>query len=381
MLPTTVTGSWPRPVWYDEGLWRRPLSTRLNDVRFREQFLDAVATIISDQEQAGLDILTNGDFHLDPDLGGRAWLLYLVERLGGVSEVDGVPTEEWIYPPGTILHEVMGGWRYPAVVDELGEGVALEFAKIWRVAQARTKRPIKFGSVSAQVAASVLDVQTPKYKADKHDLMWDMATQLNRELRALVAAGCKVIQIEDPMIHLTSVTNDDRGYLNFLVDVLNRELEGLEEAEVWVHCCWGNPNMQLVLEDTSYQRSIELYLDKVNLDVWTIEVKDNPKPTLELLKPYQGHLKKKIAVGIVNHRTLMVDSADAVAADIRRALEFIDVENLILTTNCGFGRQGFNRLVAFYKASSIAQGANIVRRELGLPETEIPSTNPRLQID
>ena len=52
----------------------------------------------------------------------------------------------------------------PAVVDELGEGLALEFAKIWRVAQARTKRPIKFGSVSAQVAASVLDVQTSKYK-------------------------------------------------------------------------------------------------------------------------------------------------------------------------------------------------------------------------
>ena len=67
MLPATVTGSWPRPRWYDGGLWGRPLDTALLDVRFREQFLDAHATVIAEQERAGLDILTNGDYHLDED--------------------------------------------------------------------------------------------------------------------------------------------------------------------------------------------------------------------------------------------------------------------------------------------------------------------------
>ena len=57
MLPATVTGSWPRPRWYDGGLWGRPLDTALLDVRFREQFLDAHATVIADQERAGLDVL------------------------------------------------------------------------------------------------------------------------------------------------------------------------------------------------------------------------------------------------------------------------------------------------------------------------------------
>ena len=70
MLPATVTGSWPRPRWYDQGLWGRPLDTALLDVRFREQFLDAHATVIADQERAGLDILTNGDYHLDEDFAG-----------------------------------------------------------------------------------------------------------------------------------------------------------------------------------------------------------------------------------------------------------------------------------------------------------------------
>src|SRR6185436_5653043 len=98
MLPTTVTGSWPRPRWYTGNLLERPYSTGLGDVDFREQHLDAVATVISDQELAGLDILTNGDYHLDFDLAGRSWFSYPSERLSGVSEFDTETTAGWEYP-------------------------------------------------------------------------------------------------------------------------------------------------------------------------------------------------------------------------------------------------------------------------------------------
>jgi 5-methyltetrahydropteroyltriglutamate--homocysteine methyltransferase len=70
MLPATVTGSRPRPRWYDGGPWGQPLDTALLDVRFREQFLDAHATVIAEQERAGLDILTNGDYHLGESFAG-----------------------------------------------------------------------------------------------------------------------------------------------------------------------------------------------------------------------------------------------------------------------------------------------------------------------
>jgi 5-methyltetrahydropteroyltriglutamate--homocysteine methyltransferase len=78
---------------------------------------------------------------------------------------------------------------------------------------------------------------------------------------------------------------------------------------------------------------------------------------------------------------LQVESPEEVAAFTRRALECINLENLILTSDCGFGRQGSNRLVALYKAAAIAQGANIVRRELGLEERYVPAADAALQVD
>ena len=68
MLPATVTGSWPRPRWYNMNTWGRPLDTAFMDPWFREQFADAHAVVISDQCRAGLDVLTTGDYHLDEDV-------------------------------------------------------------------------------------------------------------------------------------------------------------------------------------------------------------------------------------------------------------------------------------------------------------------------
>ncbi len=103
----------------------------MTDIEYREKFLDAVASVLSDQEQAGLDILANGDYHLDENLGGLAWLLYPAERMCGVAHAETYPaTEEWSFPAGTILNEVMGGWRYPAVTDKVSRGRSWEFAKI-----------------------------------------------------------------------------------------------------------------------------------------------------------------------------------------------------------------------------------------------------------
>jgi 5-methyltetrahydropteroyltriglutamate--homocysteine methyltransferase len=92
-------------------------------------------------------------------------------------------------------------------------------------------------------------------------------------------------------------------------------------------------------------------------------------------------LKKKICIGAVSHRTLQADSPSDVAAEIRKALKYIPAEKLIVSSDCGFGRQGCNRDIAFYKSTAIAQGCNIVRAELGFPTRYVPATNPQLQID
>ena len=140
LLPTTVTGSWPRPTWFTGNLFERPFSSGMADVAYREQFVDAVSVrALNDQQFAGLDILTNGDYHLDADLAGRSWFSYPSERFTGISEYDTETTFGWTYPIGSWLNEIVGGWKYHAVVDKIGPRVPLEFAKIWRVAQARTR--------------------------------------------------------------------------------------------------------------------------------------------------------------------------------------------------------------------------------------------------
>ena len=83
----------------------------------------------------------------------------------------------------------------------------------------------------------------------------------------------------------------------------------------------------------------------------------------------------------MSHRRLQVESAEEVADTIRTALKYIPPEQLIISSDCGFGRQGCNRDIAFFKTVAIAQGTNIVRRELGLSESKGRASDPALQTD
>ena len=282
-LAATTTGSWPRPAWYGQSLWGRPLDTAMLDPIYREQFSDALAVVVSDQERAGLDIVTCGDYFLDADLAGRSWHHYPLQRWRGVAydelQPEGTRSDLLKYPPGTLLNEIYTSWRWPIVTGKIEHNPRnpLEYAKIYRMTQARTRKPVKFGTVSGQVMALFLDSHTPEYRIedDKRQMIWDMATAINRELRELVASGCSVIQVEEPTIHFIACYHPEaKDTLNFLTEALNHELEGLDNAEVWIHTCWGNPMMQRVFDKTSYANALEIYLDRVKCDVLTLEMKD-----------------------------------------------------------------------------------------------------------
>lgn len=389
LLPTTVTGSWPRPRWFTARMDQRPLTTCLKDVAFREQLSDALATLLVDQERAGLDIATHGDFFHDEDIGGHSWHRYPLERWAGLEgdfPLSPRLSDELVsdYAPGSILHEVMGAWAWPRVVGRVApnEASPLDYPKLWRLAQARSHLPVRFGTVSAQGINHFSDIHTDVYDDDRRQLIWDMSEAMNAELRALAAAGCTVIQVEEPMIHFVAATRpDDTGLLDFLIDAFNREVKGLDGVEVWVHTCWGNPNMQRAAANPSYANSVEAHLERLHADVWTVEMKDGDQAELALFAPYRGRMRTKLAVGVVSHRTLQVESPEEVAELARTALRHIDPENLVLSSDCGFGRQGANRLIAYYKAAAIAQGANIVRQELGGEPRAIPACDPALQVD
>jgi 5-methyltetrahydropteroyltriglutamate--homocysteine methyltransferase len=214
-----------------------------------------------------------------------------------------------------------------------------------------------------------------RHYASDRDLILALADIFNAELREVAAAGCQVIQVEEPQHHIASAngTATDKD-LEFFTEAVNREIRGVD-TEVWLHTCWGNPNQQpLHWERPSYERALP-HLLRTHADVITLECASTNGRDLPLLAKYPTD--KKIAIGVVNHSTAAVEPPEFVAGLIRRALEYLPPERLVLSTDCGFGREGLSRRIAFYKCVAINLGANIVRRELKLPEVEIRAADPR----
>jgi 5-methyltetrahydropteroyltriglutamate--homocysteine methyltransferase len=89
---------------------------------------------------------------------------------------------------------------------------------------------------------------------------------------------------------------------------------------------------------------------------------------------------KKIVIGVIDHHTLQVERPDQVAELIRAALKHIPPERLIISSDCGMGREGMSRRHAAYKIVAMVLGTNIVRKELGLPEAECLAADPRFSL-
>jgi 5-methyltetrahydropteroyltriglutamate--homocysteine methyltransferase len=193
---------------------------------------------------------------------------------------------------------------------------------------------------------------------------------MHDELVDLARGGCLIIQMEEPNIHLAGVQrggDDNRLDVGFFVEIFNNTVRGLRSmTEVWFHTCWGNPAQQrLFATNRSYADALP-QLNRLDVDVMTFECASNNCMDIEAI----GRVitDKKIAIGVVDHRNLQVERPEEVAETVRRALRYIPAERLILTSDCGFVREGMSRRIAFYKMVSIVRGANIVRRELGYPE-------------
>ncbi len=379
-LPATITGSLPRPGWYTENLGGRPFRDAMGDARYREQYTDAVGTYIRDQERAGLDIVTDGDARFDGDVGGMSWFQYPARRFKGLAGADYYKAKKGYggTGKGDIIFEVMESRVMPRCVGKIERG-PLHYTYLWKVAQAMTSRPVKFGTITPElIGTSVGNDYYPSHK----ELLYDISTAMREELLELARAGCAVIQMEEPNIHLVGIQRHGGAGqfdVEFFVEIFNNTVKGLRDiAEVWCHTCWGNPAQQrLFAEPQSYQAALPS-LNKLDVDVLTFECCTTDGMDLELIG--KAIPDKKIAVGVVDHRNLQVERPEQVAALIRKALKHIPADRLVLSSDCGFGREGMSRRIAFYKMVSIVRGANIARRELGLPEAECRAADPRFAL-
>jgi len=380
MLPTTITGSLPRPSWYTQNLGARSFLDAMVNNQFREQYVDTVGIYLHEQEMAGLDIVTDGDAHFDSDVGGQSWTNYPPRHMGGFDK-NPQPTPAGkgglMFPPGHILHDYLESRVMPGINGPVSRG-DLQYAAMWKTAQRMTKKPVKFGTIGPELVAFA--VQDKHYKSIK-DRILAITDALNEELHSLADAGCPVIQFEEPQIHLLSIRKIVDDVINpaFSVDVFNRTVKGLRtKTEVWCHTCWGNPSQQRMFKEVqSYKAALEM-LNKVDADVITFESVSAGGADLEAFgKIITG---KKIAIGVIDHHSLQVERPEEIAEHIRRALKYIPAERLVISSDCGMGREGMSRRHAYYKIVSLVLGTNMVRKELGLPQAECLAADPRYSL-
>jgi 5-methyltetrahydropteroyltriglutamate--homocysteine methyltransferase len=190
-----------------------------------------------------------------------------------------------------------------------------------------------------------------------------------------------VIQLEEPQIHMVPVRGKTFGKLDVdeLVKLFNNTVKGLrDKTEIWCHTCWGNPSQQRIFRDVqSYQPTLAA-LNQVDADAITFETCSSG--TGDLAAIGEAVTDKKIVIGVIDHHTLQVERPDQVADLIREALKHIPPERLIISSDCGMGREGMSRRHATYKMVAMVLGANVVRKELGLPEAECLAADPRFSL-
>jgi 5-methyltetrahydropteroyltriglutamate--homocysteine methyltransferase len=298
VLPTTITGSLPRPSWYTENLGNRSFLDAMVYTRFREQYTDALSIYTKEQELSGLDIVTDGDCRFNQDIGGQSWTSYPPNHMSGfdrdIPKLARTGAGGIGFPRGHILHDYLEARVMPKIVGPVGRG-ELQYAELYKAAQRMTAKPVKFGTVTPELVAFA--VQDTHYK-DLPSRIMAISDAFNEELHDLADAGCPVIQMEEPQIHLLAARGVVDSVINpeFMLKVFNNTVRGLRaKTEVWCHTCWGNPSQQRMFAKVqSYKPALEI-LNQVDADVITFETKSSGAMDLEAIgKQITG---KKIGIG------------------------------------------------------------------------------------
>ena len=249
ILPTSIIGSLPRPSWYTAGLGAQNFLEAMMNLRYREQYEDAVSVYLRAQETAGLDIVTDGDAHFDEQISGMSWQSYPLTHMAGFShggDAQRLSDGRRRGSRAAISCTTISKRGYCRGSSARSAPAICNTRAMWKTAQRLTTKPVKFGTILPELlAASVAD----DYYKDPVERVWALSDALNQELHQLADAGCPVIQLEEPQIHMVPVRGKTFGKLgeSELVEVFNNTVKGLRgKTEIWCHTCWGNPAQQRI---------------------------------------------------------------------------------------------------------------------------------------
>jgi len=334
LLPTELIGSYALPSWMWLFIQRMERDGDLGETDVRETLEDATAVAILDQQRAGLDVLTDGEMRR------RDFIQNFYGLMTGLKDL---PPERKLGSAGydqNPRYEVIGKIAAPD-----GLGIAKEVDYLSR----HCDRPFKV-CVPGPITLSLPLILAGGY-GDKQILLEDMVGIVNAEMKALVEAGAEYLQIDEPRF----ATSDEEA--RRLIEVFNRTRQGVD-ARVGLHFCFGNfKGRSRDRRDYAY---IMTNLDKAQCDQFNFEFANREFYQVELIE--QVPKRAKIGIGVIDVKSYFVETPDQIASGIRKALQYVEPDRIVVTPDCGFNH--CPRHVAFAKIRAMVEGAEIVRKEL-----------------
>jgi len=339
LLPTSTAGSLPKPSWLaqPETLWS---PWKLQDEELIDGKQDALRLSLQEQQQAGIDIVSDGE------QSRQHFVTTFIEHLSGVD----------FEKRETVRIRDRYDASVPTVVGAVTrqKPVFVEDAKFLRQ---QTDQPIKWALPGPM---TMIDTLHDGHYKSREKLAWEFAKILNQEAKELEAAGVDIIQFDEPAFNVFFDEVNDWG-----IATLERAIEGLS-CETAVHICYGygikaNTDWKKTL-GSEWRQYEEIFpkLQKSNIDIISLECQNSRVP-MDLLELIRG---KKVMVGAIDVATNTIETPEEVANILRKALQFVDADKLCPCTNCGMAP--LSRRVARGKLKALSAGAEIVRKELSL---------------
>jgi 5-methyltetrahydropteroyltriglutamate--homocysteine methyltransferase len=357
ILPTTMVGSYPRPHWFHDQLNGRDVRVAFKSVDHAEAYEDATIVAIRDQEEAGLDIITDGQMSYDDYvgvIGSFCWYMY--ERIGGFEPAKEQHPSEIGAVVRTKEIELLADWGGVINDGPVTRG-PIRLTDLYHVAARHATKPLKV-SVGAGPVNLAWHVHFQHYK-DAKEISYALAPIFNAEMKELVAAGANYLQIEDLGAWLPLFTGDEKDY-EWIGDVIAQCVDGVDAKIGW-HFCFGNAwgNALSGIFPTGYATVLPYFYD-VPIDQFVLDFANREMVDVDLLKDLPEN--KEVQIGVIDIRTMQIETPEQVAERIRKVIAVISPDRVTLSTDCGM--KPLPRLVAKMKLKALADGAAIVREEI-----------------
>jgi 5-methyltetrahydropteroyltriglutamate--homocysteine methyltransferase len=338
MFETSVAGSLPKPSWLAEPnkLWApwRQQGAELDAAK-----VDATLLAIKEQEDAGIDIVTDGEQARQHFVHG---FLERVEGIDFAHKVEmGIRADRY----KAMVPQVVGELRLKGRVHEMEA----------RAARAHTARKLKF---TLPGPMTIIDTIADRHYGDKVKMAMAFASLLNQEARALEADGVDTIQFDEPAFNVYMSEVKDWG-----IEALEHAAEGLK-CKTAVHICYGygikaNNDWKETLGG-EWRQYEEIFppIARSKIDQVSLECMHSKVP-MSLMKLLDG---KDVLVGAIDVASDKIETPEEVAALLAGATKYVAPEKIVACTNCGMAPM--HRDVAYAKLRALAQGAALARKKL-----------------